>query len=195
MRITPNCHHLKFNVGKAARNYVGILKFLTMNLIFLSQISVFPPWSKHPCKEQREGRTEGWYSRKTLHPLLSNISIIPSAAFPPLAMSSQVQCLKHLKTGLSWPMKCTGFNVCRSTKALSSEHLTYWQAMWKGNVFLQVASYFGSSKESISIAVSHTDRAPCCLYSPRYCKSSVLTAFYTKIIIPINLNCVGKFKL
>lgn len=96
MRITPNCHHLKFNVGRAGRNYAGIFKFLTMYVIFPSQIPVFPLWSKHPCKEEQEGRTEGWYSRKMLHPLLSSIGIIPSAAFPPPGTSSRVQSM--LKT-------------------------------------------------------------------------------------------------
>lgn len=45
------------------------------------------------------------------------------------------ECLKHLKTGLSQPGKRRGFNVCRSTKALSPEHWPYWQAVWKGNSF------------------------------------------------------------
>lgn len=100
------------------------------------------------------------------------------------------QCLKHLKPGLSQLRKCTGFNVYSSTKALSSEHLTYWQAVWRGNIFLQVSSYFGSSEESISITIYDTDRAPCCFNSPRCC--SHLSALYIKINTPINLNWVRK---
>ena len=186
MRITQNCYHLKFDEAIFS---LWILSSLPKPLCSLYGLST------HAKSSPREGPKAGTPGK------CFTLCFLPSALSLQQCFHRQVrhpkdnQCLNHLKTGLSQPMKRTGFNVCRSTKARSPEHLTYWRAMWKGNVFLQVASYFGSSEESISIAVSHTDRAPHCLYSPRCCKSLVLTTFYTKIIIPINVNCVGKFKL
>lgn len=56
MRITLNCHHLKRNVRRTRKNYVVNFKFLIMDFIFSSKISVFPLLSKHLCKEQPEGR-------------------------------------------------------------------------------------------------------------------------------------------
>lgn len=171
MGITPNCHHLKFNVGTsiwAGRSYVGVYKSLAMDLISPSWICVLHQWSEHPQQSTAQGKD--WSL------LLQEKCFTPFFPAPMLSLQQCFhhsvrhpkynQCLKHLKTRLSQPVKCTGFNVCRSTKALSPEHLTYWQAVWEGNVFLQVASYVDSSEEGISIAVPHTDGAPCCLCSP-----------------------------
>lgn len=171
-RITTKCHHLKFDVGSsiwAGRSYVGVYKSPAMDLISPLWDCVLRLWSEHPQQSTAQGKD--WSL------LLQEKGFTPF--FPAPALSLQQcfhhwihhqctynQCLKHLKTRLSQPVKCTGFNVCRSTKAVSPEHLTYWQAVWEGNVFLQVASYVDSSEEGISIAVPLTDGASCCLCSP-----------------------------
>lgn len=189
-RKIPNYHHLTFGVKKQEKI---MCKFPIFKLWFLSscpKISVFALWFKPLWKNSlREGPRAGipgkYFTLFLLAPLPLQLSFHHWVHHP-----EHNQGLKHLKTGLSQPRKRAGFNVCRSTKALSPEHLTYWQAVWKGSVFLQVSSYFGSSEESISITIPHTDRAPCCFNSPRCC--SCLSALYIKIITPINLNWARK---
>lgn len=187
----PNCHHLTFG-GKNQEKIMW--EFSIFKLWLLSsypKISVFALWFKPLWKNSlREGPKAGIPGKY--------FTLFLLAAPLPLQLSfhhwvhhpEHNQGLKHLKTRLSQPRKRAGFNVCRSTKALSPEHLTYWQAVWKGKVFLQVSSYSGSSEESISITIPHTDRAPRCFNSPRCC--SCLSALYIKIITPINLNWARK---
>lgn len=122
-------------VGKTGKNYVGIFKIRTMVFIFPKSLCLLYGLSLCAKNSLREGPKAG----------------IPGKCFtlflPAPALSLQLsfhhwvqhpehnQCLKHLKTGLSQPRKRAGFNVCRSTKALSPEHLTYWQSCVKRERF------------------------------------------------------------
>lgn len=126
MRIDPNCHHLTFG-GKNREKLLGNFQIFNNGFYLPFPKSLCLLYCLSLCAKNslREGPKAGipgkYFTLFILAPPLSlQLSFHHWVHHP-----EHNQCLKHLKTGLSQPRKRTGFNVCRSTKALSPEHLTY----------------------------------------------------------------------
>lgn len=123
MRINPNCHHLTFG-GKNQEKLGGNFQNFTHGfyLPFPNLLCLLYGLSLCTKNSPREGP-------KADIPGKYFTLFLPA---PPRSLQQSFhhwvrhpehnECLKHLKTGLSQPGKRRGFNVCRSTKALSPEH-------------------------------------------------------------------------